>query len=307
MTERRGSSGLPRAAALAGILAILAGCGSSEGPAAASSSGAISVSPTASGARPSPAVSLPTTPTPGFTTQGPPWRPRPSQLFQIQLSGKLDLSVDAQIYEFDAEETPSSALESLHAGGGDRHFFCYIDAGSWESYRPDAAAFPKSVLGKVMEGWPDERWLDIRQIELLAPILRARLDVCKSKGFDGVDFDNVDGWANPTGFALSGADQLRFNRWLAAEAHRRGLFVMLKNDGEQAADLVADFDGAVVEQCVQYEECGLYRPFVDADKAVLDIEYSVPQKDFCAARVVYGIDTILKHESLDAYRLGCPG
>ena len=182
-------------------------------------------------------------PTPGYpngTRQGPPWRPTPGQLFQIQLSGEIDLSVDAQIYEFDAVETPASVLDTLRPKwGGDHHFFCYIDAGSWERYRPDAAAFPEETLGKTMEGWPDERWLDIRRIDLLAPIIRARLDTCKAKGFDGVDPDNVDGYANDTGFPLTADDQLRFNRWLAAEAHARGLLVMLKNDGDQAAELVA--------------------------------------------------------------------
>ncbi len=216
--------------------------------------------------------------------------------------------MDAQIYEFDAEETPAAALDALRPKwGGDHHFFCYVDAGSWESYRPDAAAFAEEMLGKAMEGWPNERWLDIRRIDLLAPIIRARLETCKAKGFDGVDPDNVDGYANDTGFPLTAEDQLRFNRWLATEAHARGLLVMLKNDGDQSAELVADFDGAVVEQCVEYQECELYRPFIDAGKAVLDIEYNVPQRDFCAARVMHGIDAIGKRPSLDAYRLGCPG
>jgi hypothetical protein len=278
------------------LVTVIGGCGAAATPASPSSEPIVSASPLVS----------PAAPTPDVTYAAPPWRPGANELFQIQLSGPLDLSVDASIYELDGEETPITAIDALRSKWGG-HFFCYIDAGTWENYRSDAGAFPASVMGWVPADWPDERWLDIRQIDMLAPILRARMDVCKAKGFDGVDFDNVDGYANPTGFTLTGPDQLRFNRWLAAEAHQRGLLVLLKNDGEQAADLVADFDGAVVEQCVEFQECGLYKPFVDAGKAVLDIEYNVPQKDFCAARVVFGIDTILKHESLDAYRLGCPG
>ena len=40
----------------------------------------------------------------------------------------------------------------------------------------------------------------------------------------------VDGYANDTGFPLTGADQLRFNVMLANEAHRRSLSALLKND-----------------------------------------------------------------------------
>ena len=42
-----------------------------------------------------------------------------------------------------------------------------------------------------------------------------RLDLAAAKGCDAVDPDNVDGYANPTGFDLTGDDQLAFNRWLA--------------------------------------------------------------------------------------------
>ncbi len=49
------------------------------------------------------------------------------------------------------------------------------------------------MLGKEYEGFPEERWLDIRRIDLLAPILRARIDACRAKGFDGVDPDNLNG------------------------------------------------------------------------------------------------------------------
>jgi hypothetical protein len=227
--------------------------------------------------------------------------------FQIQLAGTIDLSADGQVYEFDGDETPASTIEAVRWHPGPPHVLCYIGAGTWESYRSDAGAFPDSVLGKVVKGWPDERWLDIRQIEVLAPILRARLDTCAAKGFDGVDPDNVNGYTNDTGFPLTAADQLRFNRWLAAEAHARGLVVALKNDGEQAAALAPDFDAAVAEQCVEYDECELYSPFVAAGKPVFDIEYSTAPAAFCpvAARLQFTI--IGKHESLDAYRIGCPG
>ncbi len=55
-----------------------------------------------------------------------------------------------------------------------------------------------------------------------------RLDLAVTKGCDGVEPDNMDGYANDSGFPLTAEDQLTFNRFIANEAHRRGLAVGLK-------------------------------------------------------------------------------
>ena len=41
--------------------------------------------------------------------------------------------------------------------------------------------------------------------------MRRAWQMCARKGFDAVEFDNVDGYQNATGFPLSGADQFRYN------------------------------------------------------------------------------------------------
>jgi hypothetical protein len=64
-------------------------------------------------------------------------------------------------------------------------------------------SFLASVLGSGLEDWPGETWLDVRQIDTLAPIMRSRLDLCKSEGFDAVEADHVDGYSNSSGFPLS--------------------------------------------------------------------------------------------------------
>ena len=79
---------------------------------------------------------------------------------------------------------------------------------------------------------------------------------------------NVDAYANESGFPLSAADQLTFNRFVATAAHVRGLSVGLKNDLDQARTLQPHFDWALNEQCFQYDECERLKPFVDAGKAV---------------------------------------
>ena len=62
-----------------------------------------------------------------------------------------------------------------------------------EDWRADVGDFPAAVFGSEMEGWADERWLDIRRTDLLEPIMRRRIETCAEKGFDAVDPDNMNG------------------------------------------------------------------------------------------------------------------
>lgn len=135
--------------------------------------------------------------------------------------------------------------------------------------------------------------------------MRARLALCKAKGFDGVEADNVDGYANPTGFPLSGADQLTYNRWLARTAHSLDLSIALKNDVDQARQLQPSFDYALDEQCYQYSECGKLNPFVAAHKAVFEVEYYLPTSKFCSRANAAGFMSMRKDINLGASRQAC--
>ena len=227
------------------------------------------------------------------------WRPAPTTTpWQWQLQGKIDTSVPAAVYDVDGFETPASTVSRLHAQS--RHAICYLDVGSWESYRPDAAAFPRSVIGRRYEGFPDERWLDIRRFHAFAGPLKRRFDICARKGFDAVEPDNLAGWENKTGFPITAAAQLRFNRWVARQVHARGMAVALKNDGGQANRLVGNFDFAIVEQCFQYDECAYYTPFIRRDKAVFEAEYELEPADFCPRAIALEFSAIRKAYDLFA-------
>jgi hypothetical protein len=231
------------------------------------------------------------------------WRPASDATWQIQFSGDIDLSLNVDLFDLDMFETTTRMVGRIHRDG--RHAVCYINAGAWENWRPDAGDYPSSVKGKPLDGWPGERWLDIRRLDVLGPILEARLDRCSSKGFDGVEFDNVEGYQNATGFGLSRSDQLAFNRWLADAAHQHGLAVGLKNALGIADELEPDFDFAVVEQCFFYRECGLVRPFVDVGKSVIVVEYDLSRDQFCAKAARLAVVAMRKHLSLDAWRRPC--
>ncbi len=170
-------------------------------------------------------------------------------------------------------------VAKLHALG--KKVICYIDAGVYETYRPDAYKFPTSVIGNADSGWDGSYWLDIRRTDILGPIMYARMKMCKDKGFDAIEPDEIDGYSNNPGFPLTYADQINYNKFIANMAHSLGMSIGLKGDIDQVKDLHPYFDWTLNEQCFQYNECDLLRPFQNDGKAVLQVEYSVGTSNFC--------------------------
>lgn len=158
------------------------------------------------------------------------------------------------------------------------------------------------MLGKT-NGWPGEQWLDVNddkgQRTFLLQELGKRLDKCVAAGFDAVEFDNVDGTSNSTGFTITAASQEYFDASIANLAHLKGLSVGLKNDVDQATDLEPYFDFAVNEQCWEYQECDSLAAFQSANKAVFNVEYNLQTSQFCPQANTKGIVSILKTLDLD--------
>ncbi|MFE7188042.1 endo alpha-1,4 polygalactosaminidase [Kitasatospora sp. NPDC057541] len=260
-------------------------------------------SPTASG-RPSAPSGTPGTPgTPAVPgTTGARWQPTPGLAWQWQLGGSVDQSVDVPVYDVDGFETDASVVAALHAKG--RKVICYINAGSWEDFRPDSAAFAQALQGSG-NGWKGEKWFDIRKIDQLKPLMAARFDMCRQKGFDAVEPDTIEAYNQNSGFPLTADDQLRYNRMLASLAHERGLAIGLKNDLEQVPALLNDFDFAVNEECAQFDECARLSPFVQAGKAVFHVEYKLGTEKFCGRTKALGFSSMQKKLELDAWRKPC--
>ena len=229
--------------------------------------------------------------------------------WQWQLQGELNTAYSVDFYDVDLFDTPVETISELQQQGS--KVICYFSAGSYEEWRDDAGDFPLSALGATLDGWPGERWLDIRS-ELVWEVMASRLDVAMEKGCDVVEPDNIDGYSNESGFTLRSADQLAYNQYLATQAHLRGLAIGLKNDLDQVESLVGFFDFALNEQCHEYDECDLLAPFVTAGKAVFIAEYD----DFyrgqgfsalCESSDKAGFSTLVLPLDLDdSFRLDCP-
>lgn len=103
-------------------------------------------------------------------------------LFEYPESGtNLPLNRQAGGTVKGALKTQYRIAGKLHSTGAKA--VCYINVGTWENWRPDAKQFPSSVLGRT-NGWLGERWLYIRQTNVLA--------ICKDKGFDAIEADSVN-------------------------------------------------------------------------------------------------------------------
>jgi hypothetical protein len=189
---------------------------------------------------------------------------------------------------------------------------CYFSGGSYEEWRSDENRFNASDLGNELDGWPGERWLDIRSSNV-RDIMLQRLDLAVDKGCDGVDVDNMDGYTNDPGFPLTADDQLSYNRFIANAAHQRNLEVALKNDLDQIDALVDYFDLSVNEECFEYDECDLLTPFTQQDKPVLQVEYAQTYVNnanardrLCTQSVDMRFSTLILPLDLDdAFRFSC--
>jgi endo-alpha-1,4-polygalactosaminidase (GH114 family) len=215
----------------------------------------------------------------------------------------IDFQTDGACTGGTITQENGAAVAAIHANGAKA--ICYIDAGGAESFRPDYPeyqAFNAScngcLFGRPIGGFRNEFWLNInnnlgQRTFILAEISK-RLDHCRTDGFDGVEMDVVDAWSNRTGLTISGDTQLLFNTALANLAHSKGFTVALKNDVEQIPDLAPYFDYGINEQCEQYSECGNYTTFVNAGKAVFQVEYKLSTSKFCPPANAANRNAIIK-------------
>lgn len=239
------------------------------------------------------------------------YKPTVNTSWEIELQGTINTSYNVEIYDIDLFDSSKALIQSLQSNG--KKVICYFSAGSYENWRDDKDDFPLETLGNNLDNWIGEKWLDISN-EDLAPIMRARLDLAKTKGCDGVDPDNMDGYTNDTGFSLSADDQLAYNKFIANEARKRGLSVGLKNNLNQIIELVDYYDFSVNEQCHEYDECNTLRPFIDANKPVLNIEYkqeyvdntSGERDNMCSNTISLKFNTLVLSLDLnDSFRFSC--
>lgn len=220
-----------------------------------------------------------------------------------------DTYYEEAIVDLDPFDNSKALVQALHDKG--RKVVAYISVGTVEDWREDADQFPALVIGNKYGGWDGERFLDIRNIELLAPIMRARLDMIKEKGFDAVEPDNIDVYANNSGFDISQQDVITYCNWLIEEAHSRGLSIGQKNATELVPYLVDDFDWILLEDAFEDDFYIEAQPYIAKNKAVFAVEYTDNMnaayfsKNVCPTAKNLKYTAILKKRELNKYIVTC--
>ncbi len=200
--------------------------------------------------------------------------------WSIQYEGKI-VRRGKDYHIVDMYDVSSSDLAALKADG--TRPIAYFSS-QYEDWRGDASQFPKADIGKRLDNWKGERWVNTKS-PTVREIMKKRLDYAKRRGFWGVDVDNVDIYEFNTGFANGRSDAAEYVRFLSREAHRRGLKFGLKNATDIIPAVRGSVDYYVNEQCHQYNEASVYSRL---RKPVFNIEYR-PLK-----RGTRGIYTIYK-------------
>ena len=234
------------------------------------------------------------------------WRPKAGTSWQWQLTGAMGVPLPMEVYDVDWQ-VDGTVLAALHDSS--IRAICYVSVGSWEDWRPDASQFPAAVIGADYAMWSGEKYLDIR-----APVVRAlmekRFDICKEKGFDAIEPDNMDVFelGAASGFPLTEADGIAYALWLAEAAHARGLGIGQKNAAGITGAIQSSYDWALSENC--YSEgnwCPTLAPYLDADKPVFMCEYHAASfAAACAWAVPRKYSPILKSLDLGAPVTLCP-
>ncbi|KAF2656707.1 glycoside hydrolase family 114 protein, partial [Lophiostoma macrostomum CBS 122681] len=176
-----------------------------------------------------------------------------------------------QVIDIDLFDTDKETIQELKAT---KQVICYFSAGSKEGWRSDVGDFKAGDTGKALDGWPDENWVNVKS-ENVRAIMKKRIQMAATNGCTAIDPDNVDGFdGGQDGFGYDKTAYVDYVKFMAQEAKNNGLAIGLKNAVDLIPDVVDVMQFAVNEQCHEYsEECALYKPFTDQNKAVFNIEY----------------------------------
>lgn len=209
------------------------------------------------------------------------WRPSVGESFDWVLDDlRTGDAFTADIVDVDAFTTTGEQVTALHAQG--KKVIAYISFGTIENDRSDAGLLPGEVIGSKYPEWPDEKWIDIRQLEKIKPWLNSRFNMVLRKGFDAIEPDNLDSYSNATGFNINIADARQYCDLLIAMAHRNGLGIGQKNVPELAGAYSDKFDWILTEDAFHQGWQTEVSVYIGKGKPVFAVEYTdeLSQKKF---------------------------
>lgn len=221
-----------------------------------------------------------------------------------KLDGAVDLQQPAALFYLDADLQAPEDLVTLHEQG--RHYFCYLSAGSLETFRDDAGDFPGEAVGNPLANFPEERWLDVRDAQV-RELMAKRVTALAAQGCDGVAPSSLSVHAADTGFALTPNDALDYARWLAERIHAAGMSAALSGPAELTSELWPTFDFGLAIGCMIRSECAEYGPLEQAQKPVLHLELGDEQAapELCNTAKTLGFDALISDPDFTGRCITC--
>ena len=234
------------------------------------------------------------------------------------------MALNPTVYDIDGIENPASTVAALHRLGD--KVICYIEIGAAGNYYPAAqeglrVSYYEQLraagdLGLKVPGYP-ERYLNINAASTVSIIKAMIRQQCAAKHFDAVEPDIDDSYTDATGFKITEAENIAYDKMLGAYAHRLGLAWGQKNGDNDPAfsrAMVSTADFLLDEECNFYDTCGIVTPpYVKAGKLVLNAEYTddwgsntaADLAKFCAFDLSHHIDGTLFTAALAGQRNPC--
>jgi len=167
--------------------------------------------------------------------------------FDYQLGGDGPLPEGVQVVARDWQDgTPP---------GDGVYAICYVNAFQSQP----GVEWPAEVVSTAEDPeWPGEYAIDLStpgNRSLAAGFVEAMVATCADKGFDAVEFDNLDTFTRFPDLGFGRTEVVEFATTIVGLAHVRGLAAGQKNTVELLGAPIG-FDFAVVEECGEYDECG---------------------------------------------------
>jgi hypothetical protein len=228
------------------------------------------------------------------------------------------------VYDIDGIVNPASTVKALHRLHD--KVICYIEIGAAGNYYSAAQeGIPVTYfaqlqaagdLGAAEPGFP-EFYLNINTRSTFRIIKTMIRQQCFRKGFDAVEPDIDDSYTDATGFKITEAENIRFDKMLGAYAHKLGLAWGQKNgdnDPQFSAALEPTADFLIDEECNFFDTCAIVTPpYVKAGKLVLNAEYTddwgsnatADLAKFCAYDISHHVDGTLFTAALAGQRNPC--
>jgi hypothetical protein len=211
--------------------------------------------------------------------------PAANASFDYQIGGPYTPPPGVTVVSRDHDASPAAGLYNI----------CYVnafqaqteDASWWKTNHPDLLLHDAKGNLVIDKDW-NEILLDYSTATKragLTAIVGGWIDQCASKGFKGVEPDNLDSYTRSKNL-LTESEAVSYAASLSAYAHGKGLAIAQKNDADLSTANAnrAGFDFAVAEECADYDECQNYT--ATYGNHVIVIEYS--QSKFTKACNSYG-------------------